>query len=242
MDPREYTFVRTGPDCVCRHTRAAHVGMHPRFETLMWDLSCQVAGCMGCEPMGYRPLGPLSYYVLKASDEALMVADLVAERAKLHRLRGWSFVVLGASIAVGLAGSLARNFELDALVVPLAVLAFALIAAYTVITVAVTKMLSPPRGLTMATSLLGIPLLANITLQWLVPLPFETVVVTGVVCIGIGAVLLWVDGRRAQAVLARITGAMQEELDEVTDGLSVTVTELLAVVDAREADPREETP
>jgi hypothetical protein len=223
MDPRDHSFVKTGPDCVCGHPRLAHVGMHPRYRTLMWDLGCQVAGCMGCEPLGYRPLGPLSYRVLKLSDEALLAADLEAERTVRRRLRGWGFAAIGVVMATTVVGSAARQLDQVAMLVVLAVVAVAAIVAFVAVSVATVRHLDPPRGLTMTASLMAVPLMLTTTLQWLVPLQLRVVVAVGGACVGVGLVVLWLDGRRSQTEFERVAGAMRKDLDALTTRVTITV-------------------
>jgi hypothetical protein len=47
VHPRLYPFVLKGPLCVCGHRRVLHVGVHPRYRVLTYDLGC--SECELCE-------------------------------------------------------------------------------------------------------------------------------------------------------------------------------------------------
>ena len=249
MDLREYSFVKNGPDCVCHHSRADHVGWHARYEMETWDIHCQVPGCTSCPELGYWPLGPLNFSVLMEHDRADREAVNAIERVTTRRLRIVGLTMMWGSVAVSIGASIANNvWDRMGLAVLLAIVSLTMLGGYAMLGVKTVMRLDPPRGLMLAAMTVPIPVLALGTVRAFVDIPWAWYVGWCIVLLSTALILFGIEHRRAMKRFARSTKRMQDDMEMMRqwdqwDPLAVIGVRIegdQVTVDVRKPDANEE--
>lgn len=213
MDPREYSFVQNGPDCVCHHRRLDHVGWDDRYEMNFRDLRCQIPLCEDCPPTGYRPLGPLHPDVLLLADESLRQGEDEERRRTMARLRRWSIGGVVAAVTCTFLATVARGTDHMSLAVALVLLA---VFPATVAVVAGLKnahRMGQPRGLLYASSLVVVPLLLVNMASALIDLPLAMFLGTIIVFVAAGVLATAISTRRDEARFSRVVRQVSADLE-----------------------------
>lgn len=244
MDPRDYPFVRNGPDCKwCHHTRLEHVGWNERYEMRDFDLHCQVPGCENCGPCGYRPLGPLSYLVLAMHDaaerEAIMAAETKASRGMRKPLVAslWTSVLL-----MVLANAANHIMGWTALAAVFAAAATILFMFYAIRSAQVMRRLHESWLMTAAV-LLPVPVLALATLETFVVVPAPWSWMTTFSLIGAALVLVGIDSWRSSRRYKRVMKRMEEDMGRFERFEAAgRLWQPLLVISVRAADDEPQSP
>jgi hypothetical protein len=212
MHPSERTAVRTGPDCVCGHSRLEHVGYSERYNKLDRDLGCQDPRCTGCPK--YAPLGPLHRDVLWCSDYRLDEEDWCNERNSMRRFQLFAFLWLAAAIALSILTQVVHEYAgLPLTVVCLLAMTGAL-ATYARLSLKAIGRLETPRllvSLSAMTPAITVPVIA---IAPLLSAPPFTGVYVAVGLTGMSVALLALDSHRSNMKFKKMTRSLRQDLDD----------------------------